>query len=68
MIEVLTLETSVNGIIPVLYGSSERLPVKHISLIFFVGNSPICKFNFKNNLDIFWAEKGYGHHERPMAY
>ena len=23
---------------------------------------------FKNNLDIFWAEKGYGHHERPMAY
>ena len=23
---------------------------------------------FKNNLDIFWAEKGYGHHKRPMAY
>ena len=23
---------------------------------------------FKNNLDIFWAEKGYGYHERPMAY
>ena len=24
--------------------------------------------DFKNKLDMYWAETGYGHHERPMAY
>ena len=23
---------------------------------------------FKNKLDMFWAENGYGHQERPRAY
>ena len=24
--------------------------------------------DFKNKLDVFWAEIGYGHNEKPMAY
>ena len=24
--------------------------------------------DFKNELDMYWAETGYGYHKRPMAY